>query len=290
VLEKLRQMLPPSPAHVMRVFVLALAIATIITLPCDAQTAASGVFVSYSAQATGASITLQEAASLRVYSVRSDAVVQARDSGGDWQTITFADLMQGEPVSLHLSSAGIVDRIQAQFDTILTRLVAFNNGFVVTTSGSTYKLVGQAANFPGPLDLGTYLRLRVDEKESTAFDIAASQQPFAGAAQAQPISVTFVVTVPANSPPTDIVYIAADAQNWIPNGVRMSPLSANRWTTTLTLGKGTSIKYKYTRGSWASAESNAAGIQIPNRSLVVMGADGKQSVNDTVIRWSDLPS
>jgi hypothetical protein len=137
--------------------------------------------------------------------------------------------------------------------------------------------------------LGTFLRLRVDPATNEAFDVSASSQPFSGGPLAQQIQVTFVVTVPPNTPARDVVYIATDNANWVPNGVRMSPVSGNRWTVTLSLGKGSSVKYKYTRGSWETAETNQSGQEIPNRSLTITQTQDQQRVNDVVVRWSDLP-
>ncbi len=267
-------------------------IAALASLPtaADSVDTQSGVFVSYSATATGPSITLQQSDHVRIYAVDSNVAVRERESAGQWQSISFAALAQGEPVTMHLTPAGFVSQVDAEYTLVLARLVTYNNGYVVTTAGTAYKLVGPAASIAAPLELGTFLKLRVDPQNNTAFDLAASKQPFAGGPLAAPVSVTFVVTVPSNTPPSDIIYLASDASSWIPNGVRMSPLSANRWTATLTLGQGSSMKYKYTRGSWPTAESNQTGIEIPNRSLVVTKSGAGQTVQDTVARWSDLPS
>jgi len=267
-------------------------VAAFASLPAvaDSPDTQTGVFVSYSASATGPTITVQQSDRLRVYVVDSNVAVRERESAGQWQSISFANLAQGEPVTMHLTPAGFVSQVDAEYTLVLARLVTYNNGYVVTTSGIAYKLVGPAASIAAPTDLGTFLRLRVDPQNNTAFDLAASKQPFAGGPLAAPVSVTFIVTVPSNTPPSDIIYLASDASSWIPNGVRMSPLSANRWTATLTIGQGSSLKYKYTRGSWPTAESNQSGIEIPNRSLSVTKSGTGQTVQDAVARWSDLPS
>ncbi|HXW51050.1 MAG TPA: carbohydrate-binding module family 20 domain-containing protein [Candidatus Acidoferrales bacterium] len=256
----------------------------------DSANTQSGEFVSYSAMQSGGTITVQQNEQLRAYVVAPNAVIQERESQGAWRAISFTDLAQGEPVVLHLTPAGMVSGIDASYTLVYARLVTASKGYVVTTSGAAYKLVGAAASSGAALDLGTFLKMRVDPDNDTAFDLAASKQPFAGGPLAAAISVTFVVTVPSNTPPGDIVYLTSDAQNWVPNAVRMSPLAANRWTATITLGQGSSLKYKYTRGSWQTAESNPAGIVIPNRSLSVPTSGTGQTVSDTVVRWSDLPS
>jgi hypothetical protein len=256
----------------------------------DTSNARNGVFVSYAPATSGAQLTLQQNDQLFVFALDPNVVVRERESASPWHTITLAELAVGEPLTLYLNPAGIVSEIDAQYELVYARLVAGERGFVVTTAGTPYKLVGTAANMSGTLQLGTFLKMRVDSANNTAFDLAASQQPFAGAPVAVPVAVTFVVSVPSNTPPTDTVYFTADARNWVPNAVRMTPLSANVWTATLTLGQGSSLKYKYTRGSWQTAETNQAGIEIPNRSLIVTKTATSQTVNDTVLRWSDLPS
>jgi hypothetical protein len=256
----------------------------------EAERQTSGVFVAYSAQAGGDTVTIQDGHRLVVYTVAPDVVVTERDGDGPAKPSSAAELAPGEPVTLHVGPEGIVEGIEAAYTTVLTRLVTYAHGAVVTTSGQVYTLVGAAAEFGGPFALGTFLKLRVDPVRSSAFDIAASEQPFSGGALAVPVPVTFIVTVPANTPPTDTVYLATDAGNWVANGTRMSPLAAHTWTATLMLPKGSSLKYKYTRGSWQTAETDRAGMQIPNRSLSVTATAASQTVRDTVVRWADLPS
>ncbi len=249
-----------------------------------------GVFVAYSAQAGGDTVTIQDGDRLVVYTLAPDVVVTERDGDGPAKPATAAGLAQGEPVTLHVGADGTIDAIEAAYTTVLTRLVTYAHGAVVTTSGRVYTLVGTAAQFNGPFTLGTFLKLRVDPARGSAFDIAASEQPFSGGAPNAPIPVTFILTVPANTPPTDTVYLATDAGNWVANGTRMSPLAAHTWTATLMLPKGSSLKYKYTRGSWQTAETDRAGMQIPNRSISVTATAASQTVRDTVVRWADLPS
>jgi hypothetical protein len=269
---------------------IALAMGRAVSAAAGDADASSGIFVSYTPTGDGGSLTLQQGDQLRVYAVSAQTIVRERESGQPWQNISFAQIAQGEPVALHVTGAGTVDRVDAEYTLVYARFVAARNDAIVTTSGTAYKLIGTAAIAGSSLELGTFLRLRVNPQDDTAFDLAASRQPFAGGSLAAMVTVTFTVTVPANTPPTDIVYLTADAQNWVPNAVRMSPAGAHVWTATLSLGQGSSLKYKYTRGSWPTAESNPAGIEIPNRSLAITKSGQTQTQNDTVVRWSDLPS
>ena len=233
---------------------------------------------------------MQQGDRLMVYSLSANAMVRERSGDEAWQTARLADLVPGEPVMLTLDPAGYVTGVDAAYATVTTRLIAQHNGYLVTASGQAYRLVGAAAAVQPRLPLGTFLRLRVDPASNAAFDVTASSEPFAGGPLAQPIQVTFIVSVPLNTPTRDIVYMATDRDNWVPNGVRMSPMTGNRWSVTLTLGKGGSLKYKFTRGSWQTAETNQAGMEISNRSLTITKQGDTQQVQDVVARWSDLPS
>lgn len=276
------------------VFVLASCALLITSSPATSDvarpTTAEGLFISYDVDQKGGSITIQQNAKLTVYSLAPSATIRERADEGEWQATALPNIAQGEPVSLRLNGAGLVRQVDAEYDTVTTRLITQKNGSLVTTSGRAYKLVGRAAQMQSTLSLGTYLKLRVDPKNETAFDIAASSRPFTGGSPGEQITVTIVVTVPLNTPSKDIVYIASDAANWVPNGVRMAPLSGNRWTASLAVGKGSSLKYKYTRGSWSTAEANRSGIEIPNRTLNVAKTGETQQFEDVVVRWSDLPS
>ena len=223
-----------------------------------------------------------------VYSLSPSVTARERSDDAAWATVALSQLVAGEPVTLHVDPAGYVTAVDAAYATVITRLIAQRNGYVITASGEAYRLVGAAAAVQPSWKLGTFLKMRVDESANAAFDISASSQPFSGGPLAQPIQVTITVTVPTNTPARDIVYMATDAANWVPNGVRMSPLTGNRWTATLTLGKGSSLKYKYTRGSWQTAETNQSGMEIPNRSLSITKTNDTQQVQDLVVRWSDL--
>ncbi len=53
---------------------------------------------------------------------------------------------------------------------------------------------------------------------------------------------------------------------------------------------GTTINYKYTRGSWDSVEVDSAGHDISNRQITIADQGGsKMSVSDTVQGWKSVP-
>src|SRR5579864_9111166 len=82
---------------------------------------ASGVFVSYSATRTGASLTMQQGARLLAYSLAADATARERSAGEAWQIISLATIAQGEPVTLYLDPAGVVRQVDAEYATVTTR-------------------------------------------------------------------------------------------------------------------------------------------------------------------------
>ncbi|MDQ6780607.1 MAG: CBM20 domain-containing protein, partial [Candidatus Eremiobacteraeota bacterium] len=232
-----------------------------------ADDAQGGIFVSYSVEAGSASVIIQQSNRPSVFALAADVAARERSSGGAWQAISLSALTPGEPVLLHFAADGRVHAVDAEYGVITSRLVVFAKGYIITTTGEQYKLVGKAADATTSLALGTYLRLRVDPATGNAFDITTASQPFSDVNQSRNVTLTFVVTVPANTPPTDIIYLATSVANWTANGIRMSPLTGNRWTASITVGSGSSLEYRYTRGSWATDERNAAGVQISNRSL-----------------------
>jgi hypothetical protein len=54
----------------------------------------------------------------------------------------------------------------------------------------------------------------------------------------------------------------------------------------LTFYEGDQLEYKFTRGSWDYVEKDAACGEIPNRPVVIVfGADGTMTLDDTVLNW-----
>jgi len=220
----------------------------------------------------------------------ADAVIRERPTGGQWQNIAPTDLRAGAPVVVFVQASS-VRQIDAPYVQVATRFVLVKNGFGVTPSGKIYKLVGRAAAASVSLPEGTYVLLRVDPHADVAFDLVASRTAFANPEGGLVhVTVTIEVLVPVNTPPADVIYMATDALSWTPNAIRMSPLPGNRWSASLSLTGGSTLKYKYTRGTWSSDERDAAGNEIPNRTLSVNAAGPVQTITDTVARWADRSS
>ena len=109
----------------------------------------------------------------------------------------------------------------------------------------------------------------------------------AGAAHAQ---VTLRITaVPANTPANAIIYVAGTFNNWNPASAAHALVydAADRsYAITIPAPSGT-MQYKFTRGSWATVETNASNGQIPNHTFngpVLQPI----TVLHQVLNWEDL--
>src|SRR5450755_2196005 len=245
----------------------------------DAGGRISGIFVSLGTDPKGTIVTIDQSGSLTSMRVNGAVAVTEDEVGAAPHAASLAALKPGEPIEAQLQADGSVAAIVARYASVATQVTASKTGYTAAADGNAYKLVGAAAAAAASLDTGTYVLLRTDPASGNAFDLAASRQPFrATGQQAVAVAVTFVVRVPANTPPSDAVYLASNGGNWTPNGLRLAPLSGGRWTVTVQLAAGTQIEYRYTRGSWATDERTAAGTPTANRTIAVAKSGGAQSV------------
>jgi chitodextrinase len=106
--------------------------------------------------------------------------------------------------------------------------------------------------------------------------------------QVQTNSLNIKVTVPANTPPADTLYISGTSNNWVPadTNYKLTKNTDGTYSILLALEQGTKIDYKITRGAWSNVETNSSATDISNRSHTAAG--GTENVNITVIRWKDL--
>jgi hypothetical protein len=102
----------------------------------------------------------------------------------------------------------------------------------------------------------------------------------------KPVPVTFNVEVPAKTPFTDQVYLATDASGWSATAIRMDRVDALHYKVTRSYASGTRLLYRYTRGSWQSADVDQNGLAMHSRLLIVKNAD-RRLVTDTVNGWQD---
>ncbi|GAC1441857.1 MAG: hypothetical protein NVSMB59_03000 [Vulcanimicrobiaceae bacterium] len=102
----------------------------------------------------------------------------------------------------------------------------------------------------------------------------------------RPVLVTFTVEVPSKTPFTDAVYVATDTSGWSATAIRMNRIDALHYRVTRPFASGTKFLYRYTRGSWRSAERGQNGLEVSPRPFTVVNADVK-SKNDVVYSWGD---
>ena len=116
-----------------------------------------------------------------------------------------------------------------------------------------------------------------------------TRREIAASAQTRAVAVTFVATVPPNTPAADTLFIAGDFQGWDPAATPMTRVDDRTWSITLPFTEGDAPQYKFTRGSWEAVEKDDACGEIPNRTLsVTFGAEGTQEVPDTIEKWRDV--
>src|SRR5438067_8918516 len=104
-------------------------------------------------------------------------------------------------------------------------------------------------------------------------------------AQVGVAQVTFDVTLPANTPEADTIYVAGNFQNWDPGATPLTRDSATHAHGTITTTQGNALEFKFTRGDWARGEKAADCSEIPNRTA--------QPTSDTTIyaivaNWADI--
>jgi len=70
----------------------------------------------------------------------------------------------------------------------------------------------------------------------------------------------------------------------------LARIDATTWRITLTGNENTQIEYKYALGSWDFVEKDGTCGEVANRQLTLSyGANGQQTVNDTVPNWRNVP-
>lgn len=130
-----------------------------------------------------------------------------------------------------------------------------------------------------------------------SFNRSGNSAEVSASAELRTVSVTFNVTVPASTDGTGrSVYIAGTLNRldgglpeWNPGGVVLTRVDATTWTITLTGKETTQIAYKYTLGAWDYVEKGGSCDELGDRQLTLnYGANGTQTVNDTVLNWRNV--
>lgn len=102
-------------------------------------------------------------------------------------------------------------------------------------------------------------------------------------------TVTFVVSVPANTPEQARLTLGGDFNGWNPANprFRMKKLDSGQYQYVFNRVKpGTVLNFKVTRGSWQTVEIAADGSNRDNRAYTIGSED--QTIVDKVEGWADL--
>jgi hypothetical protein len=203
------------------------------------------------------------------------------------------------------------------------QLLDFQKGFVFFTTGDGFRIspdakIDDAAGGPTTLKPQTrvYARAAFDTGNGAIVELALSTKPLPNEASYQEIQrfavtlsteapnpelapregfsgrdvlVTFTVQVPPRTPFTDTVYLATDISGWSATAIRMDRIDALHYKITQTFKSGTKFLYRYTRGSWQSAERGQNGLEVPPRQFLVRNSD-TQNVDNVVYHWGDEQS
>jgi len=138
-------------------------------------------------------------------------------------------------------------------------------------------------SYPSDVDIADLPRDFIAQSPKSVRPV--TKGPTVGAVAAGTVSVTIEVRVPAQTPPTDDVYLSTDRSNYSPAEIRMQRVDARRFTITLGLPAGTLLKYQFTRGNYQTVERDrTGGIVRPHQLPVAPNARS----NDTVARWADI--
>lgn len=94
-----------------------------------------------------------------------------------------------------------------------------------------------------------------------------------------------ITAIPANTPSNSTIYVAGTFNDWNPGSTPLVADGMGNYSYTIPEGSGV-LEYKFTRGTWTSAEGNASGSYRPNRSANFTGSP--QNIDLTVLSWEDL--
>lgn len=96
-----------------------------------------------------------------------------------------------------------------------------------------------------------------------------------------------LTSIPVNTPAGANIHIAGTINNWDPGDPNkiLSSIGNGQYQITLTPPAG-ELKFKFTRGSWATVEGNANGGYLPDR---VLNYNGQATTVDlSILSWEDL--
>lgn len=98
-----------------------------------------------------------------------------------------------------------------------------------------------------------------------------------------------VTSLPANTPAGAKIYIAGSFNGWNPGDAAMILTAQPNGHRTITLNPPVGpVRFKFTRGSWATVEGNASGGFQPDHVVTYTGLP--QTIEVAILSWEDLGS
>jgi predicted alpha/beta superfamily hydrolase len=96
-----------------------------------------------------------------------------------------------------------------------------------------------------------------------------------------------ISSIPNNTPANASIHAVGTFNNWNPADITtmLSPIGGGQYQIVLNPAVG-EVKFKFTRGSWATVEGNANGGFLPDRVLNYNGQP--TTVNLSILSWEDL--
>lgn len=139
---------------------------------------------------------------------------------------------------------------------------------------------------------GTVYGYRVTAIDGSLNESAPSNE-VSQVAEPKLVEVTFRVRVPESTPDGATIYIPGNIDllgPWNPGKQALADQGGGIWEVTLEILDGTSLEYKYTRGTWDMVEWWGTIVSTANRRVTISyGSDGTQLVDDTATDWGTGP-
>jgi glucoamylase len=164
-----------------------------------------------------------------------------------------------------------------------------------TTLSYKYDLGGSWSDVEETADCGSVANRSMTVNGGTDNDTVANWE---GPGACGDSGAVINVTVPANTPSADTVYLSGNyntlgtgipsADNWIATDYPMTKTGTDTWTITLTAVPTADFQYKFTLGNWGTVEETAACGETANRTFNFTTADATYTANDTVAAWDGV--
>jgi glycosidase len=120
----------------------------------------------------------------------------------------------------------------------------------------------------------------------TSFNFSGESNTVTATAENRLVDVTFTVAIPSYTPDDATIYVTGSADElgpWNPAAYPMTDNGDGTWSKTFSILEGTSIEWKYTRGSWETVEDWGSISGLGNRGPIFVdyGTDGTMEIDNT---------